>query len=67
MKELELRDVEILGGFWRERLATNLENALPHQWNQLEATGCIQNFRQAASLSDGFREGMFFADSDAYK
>ncbi|HOH21327.1 MAG TPA: glycoside hydrolase family 127 protein [Anaerolineaceae bacterium] len=67
MKELELRDVEILGGFWRERLATNLEKALPHQWDQLEATGCIQNFRLAASLSDGFREGMFFADSDAYK
>jgi hypothetical protein len=31
MKELELRDVEILGGFWlRERLATNLEKALLH-------------------------------------
>jgi hypothetical protein len=31
------------------------------------ATRCIDNFRIAAGEGDGFREGWFFADSDAYK
>lgn len=34
---------------------------------QLEASGCIANFRIAAGEFDSWREGWFFADSDAYK
>ncbi|HOG80676.1 MAG TPA: glycoside hydrolase family 127 protein, partial [Anaerolineaceae bacterium] len=62
-----LKAVQITGGFWKERLKLNTEAALRHQWRQLEASGCIQNFRLAARQVEGFREGMFFADSDAYK
>ena len=62
-----LKAVQITGGFWKERLKFNTEAALRHQWRQLEASGCIQNFRLAARQAEGFREGMFFADSDAYK
>lgn len=53
--------------FWSERQEVNARKAIFHQWQQLEASGCIENFRIAAGDSDGFREGWFFADSDAYK
>ncbi len=54
-------------GFWYERLQVNAHKAIFHQWRQLEASGCIENFRIAAGISDGLRQGWFFADSDAYK
>lgn len=41
--------------------------AVLHQWEQLERTGCIDNFRLLAKEKEGFREGWFFADSDAFK
>ena len=53
--------------FWSPRLDTNAQHAIFHQWNQLDASGCIDNFRILARQKDGFREGWFFADSDAYK
>ncbi len=54
-------------GFWHERLEVNAHQAIYHQWEQLEASGCIHNFRIAAGEAQGLREGWFFADSDAYK
>ena len=59
--------VKILPGFWHSRLEVNASQAIFHQWQQLEASGCIQNFRIAAGQAAGWREGWFFADSDAYK
>ncbi len=59
--------VRILPGIWHDRLTVNAERAIFHQWGQLEASGCIDNFRIAAGETEGFREGWFFADSDAYK
>jgi hypothetical protein len=53
--------------FWLNRLKVNAQQAIYHQWEQLEASGCIHNFRIAAGQAQGFREGWFFADSDAYK
>ncbi|HEY3473398.1 MAG TPA: beta-L-arabinofuranosidase domain-containing protein, partial [Anaerolineales bacterium] len=67
MQELPAPDVHITDPFWSPRLAINAEKAILHQWQQLEATRCIDNFRIAASEKEGFREGWFFADSDAYK
>ena len=58
---------KITSGFWRDRLEVNAQRAIFHQWEQLEASGCIENFRIAAGDVNGFREGWFFADSDAYK
>ncbi len=55
------------GDFWGQRLEVNARQAIFHQWQQLEASGCIENFRLTAGLAEGFREGWFFADSDAYK
>ena len=67
MLELTVRQVKITDSFWSARLAVNAEKAIFHQWEQLEATSCIDNFRIAAGEKDGFRDGWFFADSDAYK
>ncbi len=53
--------------FWSPRLQVNAEKAIFHQWGQLEASGCIENFRIAAGEKEGVHEGWFFADSDAYK
>lgn len=67
MQELTTRQVRITDSFWSPRLAVNAQKAIFHQWKQLEATRCIDNFRLAAGEKDGFREGWFFSDSDAYK
>lgn len=58
---------QINGGFWYERLEVNARRAIFHQWEQLLASGCIENFRIAAGEAEGLRVGWFFADSDAYK
>jgi DUF1680 family protein len=59
--------VIIHNGFWFNRCEINARRAIFHQWEQLEASGCIENFRIAAGEAEGLREGWFFADSDAYK
>jgi hypothetical protein len=62
-----MEHARILPGFWHARCEVIARRAIFHQWEQLEATGCIGNFRIAAGESGGFRQGLFFADSDAYK
>lgn len=57
----------ITSGFWHDRLEMNARQAIFYQWEQLEASGCLDNFRIACGQKEGFREGYFFADSDAYK
>jgi len=49
--------VYIQDGFWRDRLEVNARRAIFHQWEQLETSGCIENFRIAAGGIDGFRYG----------
>ncbi len=67
MREPTLHEVTITSGFWRDRQNLNAAHAIIYQWQKLEATRCIDNFRIAAGLISGFREGFFFSDSDAYK
>ena len=67
MKELTARQVRINYSFLSPWLDVNAKNAIFHQWKQLEDTRCIDNFQIAAGEKGGFREGWFFADSDAYK
>ena len=59
--------VRIAHGFWGDILQTNAETAIFHQWDQLEKSGAIENFRIAAGESPHFRTGFFFSDSDVYK
>ncbi len=67
MDELFAAQIAINDSFWTPRLLTNARTAIFHQWQMLEESRCIDNFRIAAGEKDGFREGWFFADSDAYK
>jgi DUF1680 family protein len=67
MDEMLTSQVAISDPFWTPRLSTNARISIFHQWRELEASRCIDNFRIAAGLKKGFREGWFFADSDAYK
>ena len=67
MQELPISHVSIIDPFWDARLLTNAQVAIFHQWRQLEDSRCIDNFRLAAGKKEGFREGWFFSDSDAYK
>jgi DUF1680 family protein len=67
MRELPANKVNIQDGIWGPRLEMNAQIAIYHQWEQLESTGCIENFRLVADEVDGVREGFFFADSDAFK
>jgi uncharacterized protein len=67
MTPSSLHTSRITGGFWGKRLEMNAREAIFYQWEQLEKSRCSDNFRIAAGQIDGFREGYFFADSDAYK
>ena len=67
MHEFSVQQVQIADPFWSPRLEMNAAWAIFHQWEQLEKTGCIDNLRIAAGELESFREGWFFADSDAYK
>jgi DUF1680 family protein len=67
MEEISPAQVAIFDPFWAPRLSTNARISIFHQWRQLEASRCIDNFRIAAGLKKGIHEGWFFADSDAYK
>ena len=67
MREFSIRQVVLHDPYWSPRQETNAARAIFHQWEQLEASGCIDNFRIAAGEKTGWREGWFFADSDAYK
>ena len=64
-----MRGVEsqVTSGFWRNWQEVNAESAIFHQWERLEESGCIDNFRILAENKPVFRRGWFFADSDAYK
>lgn len=68
MHEILYTKVKIQDHFWSPRLEMNAHQALLHQWQQLENSGCIQNFRLVTDKTTAdFRKGWFFADSDAYK
>ena len=67
MNELAPRQVKINDPFWSPRQRMNARQAIFHQWQALEKSGCIDNFRLLTGKTAGFREGRYFADSDAYK
>jgi len=60
-------DVNIVGGLWGQRIATDRDVTIPHCWEQCELTGRINNFRKAAGQMGGGYEGYLFNDSDVYK
>ncbi len=67
MDEFSAAQVTLNDSFWTPRLLTNAQTAIFHQWQMLEESHCLDNFRIAVGTKEGFCEGWFFADSDAYK
>ena len=56
MQELSARQVRIKDSFWSPRLAVNATHAIFHQWQQLDDTHSLDNFRIIVGQSDGFCE-----------
>lgn len=64
---IDLADVSIDDEFWSPWIERNREVTIEYQYEQLEESGTLENFRRARDgESDGF-QGMWFQDSDAYK
>jgi DUF1680 family protein len=62
IKNIQLEDL-----FWAPRLRVLRETTLPSQYEQLEKTGRLHNFRRASGKEKGEYEGLVFNDSDVYK
>ncbi len=72
-ESVDLTDVTIDDEFWNSRLERNREVTLEYQYDHLKTSDCLENFRRAAAAPDGRADdrggfqGIWFADSDAYK
>jgi len=67
LQPLPLNDVRLLDGFLEPRRRVNRESTLPSQYDHLEQTGRLDNFRRAAGKIDAPFSGVYFNDSDVYK
>jgi DUF1680 family protein len=67
LRPLPVSAVRLEGEFWGARLQRNVAVALPSQWEQLEASGVLDNFRRVAGEVDRGHRGFVFADTDLYK
>ncbi|MFZ2095249.1 MAG: beta-L-arabinofuranosidase domain-containing protein, partial [Anaerolineales bacterium] len=54
-------------GFWHDRLEINLTETIPSQYQLLEQTGRLDNFRRVAGVVNKPYQGYVFNDSDVYK
>src|SRR5512147_2816944 len=54
--------VTLEGGLWGARYRTDLQASLLQQWERLEATGRLDNFRRVAGKSDAPFQGRVFND-----
>ena len=66
-RSLPLSDVRLSDGFLEPRRRVNREATLPSQYDLLEQTGRLDNFRRAAGKIDAPFSGIYFNDSDVYK
>ena len=60
--------VSLSDPFWEPRMAMNRTNTLYGQYDQIEKTGRLDNFRRASGKrTDLDFQGIYFNDSDVYK
>jgi DUF1680 family protein len=64
---LSLNNVVVKDSFWRPRIVNLIDKTLPLQYEFLEKTGRLDNFRVAAGKKSGGFTGLWFNDSDVYK
>ncbi len=67
LKPVPIDSVKLNDGFWAPRIKTLIEVTLPTQYELLEETGRVDNFRRAAGKIKTEFKGLFFNDSDVYK
>ncbi|GAH61040.1 unnamed protein product, partial [marine sediment metagenome] len=67
LQAVSWKNVHIKDGFWGARLQVNREVTLDYQYERMEKTGRIDNFRRASAKKKGKFTGSFFNDSDVYK
>jgi len=67
LKAVSWKDVKIKSGLWGDRVRLNRNVVLDYQYEQIEKTGRVDNFRRASGKKNGKFEGLFFNDSDTYK
>jgi len=67
LRSLPPGEVRLADGFWEPRRRINREETLPSQYEHIEATGRLDNFRRASGKVDVPFRGLYFNDSDVYK
>lgn len=74
LRPIDAGAMVVSGGFWAEERRSNIEASIPHGLAQLEASGALGNFRNAAAGSGEYRGGLDdagavfpFLDTDVYK
>ncbi|MGC8717586.1 MAG: glycoside hydrolase family 127 protein [bacterium] len=67
LKSVPISSVELTDNFWAKRVRLIGETTLPLQYQIMEETGRLNNFRIAAGKLSGEFVGFFFNDSDVYK
>jgi DUF1680 family protein len=60
-------EVTVDDAFWSPWIERNREVTIEYQYEQLEESGTLENFRRATDGKSGGFQGMWFQDSDAYK
>lgn len=66
-RPIDLRRVQLQGGFLGDWQVVNRENTIPHCIERLESSGVLDNLRRLIRESDAAYRGPQFADSDLYK
>ena len=67
LRSVPISAVKLRDRFWQPRLIPLQEVTIPTQYDLMEQTGRIDNFRRVAGKVSGEFRGLYFNDSDVYK
>jgi len=67
LRSIPISAVKLRDRFWQPRLIALQEVTIPTQYELMEQTGRIDNFRRVAGKVGGEFRGLYFNDSDVYK
>ena len=66
-RPVPIGNVRLTDDFLAPRLRINRDVTIPSQFQHLEETNRLRNFRRVAGDFDGPFDGIYFNDSDVYK
>ena len=67
LKPVSMSNIALADGFWRTRQLNNDHVTIPTQFQLLESTGRLDNFRRVTGGVNEPYQGYVFSDSDVYK